>query len=258
MALSFLITLGASLGCMLAIGITVGWLFGATAGFGASALTMLLLSALFSYTVEVGRCVELLDAGDLAGAEASARRIADSRLVGSGGRGTARNCLAATMWLRGEHAQALAMVRRAIAELDRAADAHRPVAGLAHLNEVQLAAITGDVSGAERRLAALDWLPGGDVVQRHRIDTELVLAFESDDIARLPANLSPWIEAVRHGEQGSTVALLAWALHGRGERAALRDVLESGRGLVAKAGLDLAHPRLARWWAGFDAEQSRS
>jgi hypothetical protein len=250
MARSFLLTLAVVLSIVVGIPIAIGFVVGPLYALVAVALLFGLVSLVLRDSVQVGIAVEKLDAHDLDGAEAAARRASGSLWVGRGGRGMALNVLSSCAWLRGDQDKALPLVRRAVAQLDRAGAAVQIVGTIARLNEIQLLALTGDVEGAAQKLDALGPVPDGQLARVHEIDTRLLVAFESSDAFRLPADLRPWFHAARDGEAAtSTFVLLIWAFDQRGETDAIAEAAALARERE-RPSFAPAHPRLAQWWAG--------
>ncbi len=201
----------------------------------------------------LARAHRLLARDDLAGAEAAARDVLRGRSTTSALRGNAWYVVGCAAWLQGKLAEALTATRAALAELgDRPPRDFLPILELARLNEVQLVALGGDVAAAERLRAAIPDGQGqtGDMIRMMRLDCELVLAFERGDHLRFTSDLDDATRAVlRTNQFGSTLVLLAWVHHERGDAAMCSTVLEVAADRLAVAHLPQAHPRLAAWLA---------
>jgi hypothetical protein len=230
-----------------------GALFGPLGAFVLPTLAYVGMAVWLRQQGRIGRALRQLGADDLRGAERTARALASSRMVSAGIRGNALYIAASAVWLRGDLEEALALTRRARAELARTrSTALRPIVALAALHEIQLLALTGHLADARAQMDALEpTLPPGDLVQVQRIDTELVLAFESDDPSALPDDLDPWTQTVLATQRfGSTLVLLAWAHDRRDEPELAAALLDVAHDRLPECHLDAAHPRLAAWYRG--------
>lgn len=229
-------------------------LFGLPGAIGAALITVWGVRWWLLQQVQLGNALARLAADDLHGAEQLARELAARRSISSAIRGNAIYIAASAIWLRGDLLEALALNRSALAELARTRSrAMRPVVALAGLNDVQLTALTGDLPAARIQLEALEAggeLARGDLVQVQHIDTRLVLAFEMDDPASLPEDLHPWTQRILGTQRfGSTLVLLAWAHHARGEPELADTLLDVARDRLPECHIDAAHPRLHAWYA---------
>lgn len=202
---------------------------------------------------ELQRALELHGAGELVDAQAAAQRVAGNRWAGRMVRGNAGLVAGAATWLRGDLDAALATTRLALVDLGYPREGSwRGVAAMARLQEVQLLAITGKLSEARRRFAELDadGIPSGDLVQMQLIDTQLVLAFEAGHARELPTELDEWLDTVlRTNRLGSTLALLVWAHHERGDTELVPTMLDVVADRIEECRIEHAHPRLAQWLA---------
>jgi hypothetical protein len=203
---------------------------------------------------ELDRAVKLHGAGDLAGAEWTARRVAVTGFASLMVRGNAWMIAGAAAWLQGDLDKALKWMRRAVDDLGYPAKGNwRGVAALARLHEVQLIAIRGDLSEAKSRLAELErqGLPSGDLVQLELVTARLVMAFEAGNATALRADdLSEWLRAVLATNRfGATLVLLAWAHIKRGDAELVPMMLDVAADRLDECRIDQAHPKLARWLA---------
>lgn len=203
---------------------------------------------------ELDRAVKLHGAGDLAGAEWTARRVAVTGFASLMVRGNAWMIAGAAAWLQGDLDKALRWMRRAVGDLGYPAKGNwRGVAALARLNEIQLIAIRGDLADAKSRLAELEQagLPPGDLVQLELVTARLVLAFEAGNASTLRADdLSEWLRATLATNRfGATLVLLAWAHIKRGDAELVPMMLDVAADRLHECRIEQAHPKLARWLA---------
>jgi hypothetical protein len=229
-------------------------LFGLPGAIAAALISVWGVRSWLLRQVQLGNALARLAADDLHGAEKLARELAARRFTSSAIRGNALYIAASAIWLRGGLREALALTRSARVELERSRSrAMRPIAALAALNDVQLTALTGDLVAARANLEALEAgveLARGDLVEVQHVDPRLLLAFEMDDPATLPEDLHPWTQRILATQRfGSTLVLLAWAHHARGEAELADTLLDVARDRLAECHIDAAHPRLHAWYA---------
>jgi len=220
-------------------------------GLLASVTTALVVGALRDDT-RINASLELLEKGELHGAEAGMRNVAESHNRPLPQRQRARGYLVAIAWARADHREALRWIQArnaALADQTRVPLDER-YASLA--TEVQLLALLGRAEEARARLADLPPCPPTEAFAALAAQTTLLVAFASDDAEAVADHLDAWeARFAPHDRLGLLTCLLAWARDALGQRDAARWIVE--RGPERTAFVERHCPRLAQWRRTFDA-----
>lgn len=218
----------------------------------ATVMTGLILYALFEDTRLVN-ALELIRRRKHDAAEVSLARIATSSRRSPWQQQRARTFLAALSWRRGDAEQSLQWIEARLAgrRPDREDPWHRWLARATH---VQLLAVVGRAADARAALAKLPEPPPEEQARRVAADTALLVAFVSDDPDAVRDRLDAWEPAIRARSDGAlSVALLAWANAGRGDRDRALALTRIARERDTDGLLERRYPRIWQWVERYDS-----
>lgn len=226
-------------------------------GVLATVTTALIVGALRDDT-RINAALELLERGELHGAEAGMRNIAEAQDRPLPQRQRARAYLVVIAWAKADHAAALHWIQARNAELGTPSQRRIPLderyASLA--TEVQLLALLGRGEEARERCDALPPCPPTDAFQALGAQTKLLVAFAVNDVEGVEALLDVWEQKfVSTDRQGLLTGLLAWAFDTLGQRDRARWLLERVRASDHADLLERHCPRLARWAQDFESRR---
>lgn len=222
-------------------------------GMLASVTTALIVGALRDDT-RINASLELLEKGELHGAEAGMRNVAEAHNRPLPQRQRARGYLVAIAWARADHRGALHWIRARNVAL--AGQARVPLderyASLA--TEVQLLALLGRAEEAATRLSALPPCPPTEAFSALAAQTSLLVAFASDDAESVADRLDLWeTRFVAPDRLGFFTTMMAWARDALGQRDAARWLVE--RVPVPNEFVERHCPRLAQWREVFEGSR---
>jgi len=233
----------------------------AAAGFAAgqgflgllgTVMTALIVGALRDDT-RINAALELLERGELRGAEAGMRNVANSNDRQFQQRQRARMYLVAIAWARADHREALQWIqdrnRGMLTQVGVPLDER--FASLS--TEVQLLALLGRGEEAHTLLSRLPPCPADTSLEHMAARSELLVAFALDDPERVFAKLDGWERRwARADRLGMMGALLGWAWNTLGQRERATYLMMAVRREGDLEFLERHCPRLRRVVDAFD------
>ncbi len=213
----------------------------------AGTVTLAILVALHEDT-RLPKALDMLARGDVERAERALEQVAGSSRRTRDQRQSARAHLASICWQRGDLSTALYWTRaRRLDGEDRRGTAPDE-RFLSAVSEVQLLSLCGELELARGSLARLPPLPPGPFFELMACTTELLLHFARHDPDAVTRDLESSEALARRSDGvGTTLLLLAWAFHGRGEEDRARSLLELAAQQGDLAYLERHYPGLWHW-----------
>lgn len=177
------------------------------------------------------------------------RALVDSRWTPRSLRALAWQNLSGVAARRGRHEQALQYSRNAGELLARLRlTPVGPWRWINRFSEAQLLAQLGRLEEARRLRDSLQEAPDGEYFQILRINTDLLIAFMSDEPGQLPDDLFAWVKiALETTTAELALALLAWAHVVRGDEDMGLHLLSEARNRIDPRLFSVTYPKVYRW-----------